>query len=88
MPDGRILREQAREAMKRGRLPARPADRASGGPGVGALCSVCNLPVRNSVMEMQIEFAGKGEPAGVDTYHVHLPCFAAWEFERGNAQSV
>ena len=88
MPDERILREQAREAMKTGRLPTRPADRTSGGPGVGALCSVCNLPVRNSVMEMHIEFARKGEPAGVDTYHVHLRCFAAWEFERADAQSL
>jgi hypothetical protein len=87
MPDERILREQAREAMKTGRLPARPADRTSGGPGVGALCSVCNLPVRKSVREMHIEFARTGEP-GVDTYHVHLRCFAAWELERGKAQSL
>jgi hypothetical protein len=41
MPDERILREQAREAIKTGRLPARSADRASGGPGVGALCARC-----------------------------------------------
>lgn len=88
MPDEPILREQAREAMRTGRLPARPADRTSGGPGVGALCSVCNLTVRNSVMEMQIEFAREGEPGGVDTYHVHVRCFTAWEFERGNAQSL
>ncbi len=86
MPEKSILREQAREAMKNGRLPARPADRTSGGPGVGALCSVCNRPVRSSVMEMQLEFTREGEPAGV-RYHVHVPCFAAWESERGNPQS-
>lgn len=88
MPAEAILREQAREAMKTGRLPARPADRTSRGPGAGALCSVCNVPIRKSVMEMQVECAQEGEPAGVDTYHVHVRCFAAWEFERENARSL
>jgi hypothetical protein len=88
MADEPILRGQAREAIKTGRIPARSADRTCGGPGVGALCSVCNLPVRNSVMEMQIEFGREGEPAGIEKYHVHVRCFAAWELERGNVHAL
>ena len=87
MPDEPMLRGQAREAIKTGRMPARSADRTWGGPGVGALCSVCNLPVRHSVMEMQIEFGRAGEPTGIETYHVHVRCFAAWEFEREKVPS-
>jgi hypothetical protein len=36
MPDEPRLREQAREAIEKGKLPARRPDRAWGGPGVGA----------------------------------------------------
>jgi hypothetical protein len=33
-------------------------------------------------MEFAIGFAGDETMPGVDTYHVHLHCFAAWECER------
>jgi hypothetical protein len=88
MPDEPILRGQVREAIKTGRIPARSADRTYGGPGVGALCSVCNLPVRNSAMEMQIEFGREAEAAGIEKYHAHVRCFAAWELERGSVRSL
>lgn len=34
-------------------------------------------------LEFQIEFARDGDNPGLDRYHVHIRCFAAWEFERG-----
>ena len=55
MPDEPRLREQAREAIKGGRLPRQAPDRTWGGPGVNP---------------------------GLDKFHVHIRCFAAWEFER------
>jgi len=77
-----MLRDKARAAITSGRLPNRRQDRAWGGPGVGAPCAICALPVRVDEMEFEIQFAHDGEDPGLDEYHVHVPCFAAWEFER------
>jgi hypothetical protein len=84
MPDEIRLREQARKTVQTGKLPARAPDRTWGGPGVGAACSVCEKPVTKQEMEFEIQFArdGKDLEAGLDKYHVHIRCFAAWEFER------
>jgi biotin operon repressor len=40
MPDEPRLREQAREAIKSGKLPSQTPNRTWGGPGIGAECSV------------------------------------------------
>ena len=82
MPDEGILREKARAAVKNGKLPARRPDRTWGGPGVGAACAVCERPVGRDELEFEIQFAHDGSNPGLDKYHVHLRCFAAWEFER------
>jgi hypothetical protein len=83
MPVEARLREQARTAIQNGRLPSRAADRTRGGPGVGAPCSVCELPVTKQ--EFEVQFARDGDNPGLDKYHVHARCFAAWEFERQKA---
>jgi hypothetical protein len=51
MPDEKILRDKARAAVRDGKLPSRRPDRTWGGPGVGATCSVCDLPVERDEME-------------------------------------
>jgi len=79
------LREQARATIKAGKLPARRPDRTWGGPGVGAPCAICELPVTKDQMEFEIQFARDGDNPGLDKYHIHIKCFAAWEFERGSA---
>jgi hypothetical protein len=36
-------------------------------------------------MEFEIEFAhgeGNGNEPGLDKFHIHVRCFAAWELER------
>lgn len=45
MPDEPHLCERARVAMKNGKIPSRQPDRTWGDPGVGAACSVCDLPI-------------------------------------------
>ena len=81
MVDDEGLRSKARELIQQGKLPAVTPTRVWGGPGVGAPCSVCTLPVTKEQKEFDIEFEQAGG-AGLDKYHVHIRCFAAWEFER------
>jgi hypothetical protein len=85
MPNEPILREQARATIKTGKLPARRPDRTWGGPGVGADCSVCEKPVTKDELEFEIQFARDSDNPGLDKFHLHIRCFAAWEFERGTA---
>ena len=88
MPDEPRLREQAHAATQTGKLPSRAPDRMWGGPGVGADCAVCGLPVTREQLEFEIQFARDGDNPGLDTFHVHLRCFAAWEFERNKPPRV
>lgn len=85
MPDEPLLREQARTALRGGTLPNRKPDRVWGGPGVGAPCALCRKAVTKDQMEFEIEFAhgeGNGNEPGLDKFHIHVRCFAAWELER------
>lgn len=86
MPDESLLRQKARDAFRGGKLPNRTPDRTWGGPGVGAACSVCGQPVRKDEKELEIEFARDGGDPGLDKFHLHIRCFAAWELERGKSQ--
>ena len=85
MADEPLLREKARAAVQNGKLPARAPDRTWGGPGIGAPCEICGVPVTKAEMELEIQFARDGDNPGLDKFHVHLRCFAAWEFERSKA---
>ena len=85
MPDESVLRAKAREVVRAGKLPNRRPDRTWGGPGVGAPCSVCGGAVTKEQMELEIQFAHDGAVPGLDKFHIHVRCFAAWEFERGKA---
>ena len=67
-----------------GKLPARRPDRTWGGPGVGAPCAVCNEPVMKDQLELEVQFARERAVPGLDKFHIHVRCFAAWEFERTN----
>ena len=87
MPD-EALREKARAVVQSGKLPARAPDRTWGGSGVGALCAVCDLPVTMDEKELEIEFLRDGSNPGLDKFHFHIRCLAAWEFERNASRSV
>jgi hypothetical protein len=76
------LREKAREAIQARRLPNRAPERMWGGPGVGASCVICDKPVTRDEVEFELEFAPDGGDPDPRNYHVHVRCFAAWEFER------
>jgi len=82
MPDEKILRDKARAGVRDRRLPSRRPDRTWGGTGVGATCAVCDLPVARDEVEFEIQFARDDDNPGLDKFHLHIRCFAAWEFER------
>jgi len=83
MTNESVLREDAREALRLGKLPCEQPERIWGGRGIGAVCTVCRRPVTGDQLEVAIEFVRNGPVPGLDQYHLHLRCFAAWEFERG-----
>jgi hypothetical protein len=80
--DESLLRDKARAALRAEKIPNRKPDRTWGGPGVGAGCAICDLPVKRDELEFEVEFAHAGANPGLDKYHVHTRCFAAWELER------
>ena len=87
--DDQQLRAKAREVLKAGKIPSRRPDRTSLGPDVNVLCAICDLPGHapaNAVSEIQ--FARDGGNSGLDVFHVHIRCFAAWEFERDQDGTV
>ena len=79
MPDEARLREQAHAVVQNGKLPSHRPDRTWGGRRP---CAVCERPVSKDEMEFEIEFEHNGSTPGLDKFHVHIRCFAAWEFER------
>lgn len=82
MSDESALRQKAREAIHGGQIPGIPPERTWGGPGGGSRCAICGLVVKRDEMEFELEFAGADVDSAPMSYHVHIRCFAAWEFER------
>ena len=82
LDDELVLREIARAAIRRGRLPIRRPDRTFGGPGTRVVCSVCRELVTPDQTEMEIDFRRPGMQHGSDRHFLHVRCLAAWEFER------
>ena len=90
MPDEPVLREKARELIRRGVLPTSRPRRTLGGPGIGCVCAVCAKKIERDALEIEMEAARPGVAPDVapDVYHFHPQCFAAWEFERTKVPGV
>jgi hypothetical protein len=82
MPNEAEIRQLAREALHKQRLPRERPDRTWGGPGIGVPCAVCQKPVSRDELEYEIQFSRDGADPSLDRFHLHLRCFAAWEMER------
>jgi hypothetical protein len=82
IPDDQFVREKARAAVRDGTIPSRRPDGSWARPGAAAICSVCELPITIVQMEFQLHFARDREKSGVDEFHIHIRCFAAWELEQ------
>jgi hypothetical protein len=53
-----------------------------GGPGVSASCAVCGEPVSRDQTGFELQFESDAAEHPMDKRHLHVRCFAAWEFER------
>jgi hypothetical protein len=75
------LRKRARQLILEGRLPGHGPDNSWGGAGSNETCPVCEIPVYQRDVEMELEFSAAGG-TGKDIFHLHRSCYAAWELER------
>ena len=82
MPNEQWIRALARKALLAGTLPRRDPARTWGGPGVGMPCTICGDRIPAGQMEYELQFSHDSENPGLDRFHLHLRCFAAWELER------
>ena len=81
--DDQDLRRRARAALNAGLMPRDQPLGLWGGNGAGDACPVCGQVVEVAEMELEVEFRFAEVSAhGVREFHLHLPCFAAWEIER------
>ena len=78
MNDEDTLRVQVREAIRNRKPPTSEPDLTSGGLGSGKICAVCGELLILTQMELEIVFHRPGSTPGLDTYHLHPRCFAAW----------
>jgi hypothetical protein len=88
MTDEKTLRQRAREGMQSGKLPGRRPERMWGGRGSGGECAICGHPLTPDQFEFELQFSANGAGSGADGCHVHIRCFAAWEFERENSETA
>jgi hypothetical protein len=73
---------QGRHALSGDEIPRRDADRTWGGLRADMPCTICAKRVTVSQMEYALQFRQDGATPGLDRYHLHLRCFAAWQMER------
>jgi hypothetical protein len=78
----RDLRRRALAALHAGILPRVRPLRSWGGDGSGEICPVCGRSIEPAEKELELEFATAEREDAVREFHLHLPCFVAWEFAR------
>ena len=81
----RELRRKALAALRADILPRVRPLRSWGGDGSGELCPVCGRSIEPAEKELELEFASAEGEDTVRELHLHLACFAAWEFARDSA---
>jgi len=69
------LRIRARERMTQGRLPRTKAIRTWGGPGSGAICSLCDAAILASEPEFEVQF---DLSAPSSSLRFHRQCHSIW----------
>ena len=76
------FREQARAAIRGGRIPERAPDRTRTDWGRGHACAVCEAVIAASETDYELAFSPGGAAKGAESVHLHQGCFVAWGMER------
>ena len=76
------IRALARQALEDGRLPRREPDGTWGGKAADVPCAICGERIRPDHWSTSCNSGMTASKRGVDVFHLHLRCFAAWEMER------
>jgi len=77
------LRKLARRALDNGKLPRTYPTRMWGGPGAGDVCALCSVLIVAPDHEYELQYDRQNHlQPGLQSYHLHLRCFAVWEMER------
>jgi hypothetical protein len=78
-----------REVDPAAKLPDCRPDSMWAGRSTGVPCAICGAVIGLDEMEYELEYARRAG-GGVDTYHVHIPCFTAriWRVKDLNADSA
>ena len=83
--DEQDLRRKALAAVRAEALPCAPPQRTWGGSGCGRLCLLCGHSIESAEVEMELEFDAVDGETAPRVFHLHQPCFAAWEIARESA---
>jgi hypothetical protein len=81
--DEQVLRRRALAAVHAELIPRVRPVRTWGGIGSGELCPVCGHSIGPEETELELEFAASDAGNAEREFHLHLPCFTAWEFACG-----
>jgi len=82
MFENAALRRRTRERLRIGTLPNREPDHTWEGSGLAVDCAVCEKPITDDEIGVEIQFAPPGNMPGLDRLHLHAACFTLWELER------
>ena len=83
MPNEQRIRALARSVLQAGGIPRHAFTNAE--RVIDFACAICGERIRPDQVEYEVQFAHDGVTPGVDLFHLHLRCFAAWELERTKA---
>jgi len=80
--DEQDLRRRALDALHADTLPRALPERTWGGSGSGKRCPVCGRSIEPTEMELELEFLALEVGNDTREFHMHLPCFTAWQSAR------
>ncbi|HET8551897.1 MAG TPA: hypothetical protein VFM97_05420 [Gammaproteobacteria bacterium] len=82
------LRKQARDLIRRGRLPVTGPKSTWGGRGSGTRCALCGSKIGFAEVEIEAEFASARGASRLDKLYFHGYCFAEFELERDRLRAT
>jgi len=80
-----LLQAKARALIDAGHLPDTLPARRWGGPGVGAPCSVCTVPIGQHQIDIELELTGTNADGAI-SHHFHVRCLSVLEHELRHVQ--